>query len=194
LESIKPIGEPLSAANRWAERYVLAQPLQTMCQLRKAFKENLDSEKKPFPSLGIIKPSEIFDLKVEEDTRDWNEEQLAALTQLNLFRNNKPLEKIPYRFVYHFNYGAPECQGHHMSITDWELGVLYLGERERLKDEQKAVASVKRKFMVDLCGADKDTYFFVGNTYMVYDAWIVLGVFYPPKEEAPSHSQPSLFC
>ena len=50
-------------------------------------------------------------------------------------------------------------------IEDWELGVLYLKEVDRLKDEHKAAESVKHKFFDELCGSDKDTRFFMGTVF-----------------------------
>ncbi len=41
--------------------------------------------------------------------------------------------------------------------------------------------------MGELCGADKDTHFFVGTILAHPTSWVVIGVFYPKKEP------PSLF-
>ena len=71
-----------------------------------------------------------------------------------------------------------------MRITDWELGALFLNEMKRFEDEKKAVASVKHKFLDELCSSEKETYFFVGTT-LPHNSWIVLGVFYPKKPAPP---------
>ena len=73
-------------------------------------------------------------------------------------------------------------------IEDWELGVLYLKEVDRLGEEQSAAESVKNKFFDVLCAPDKDTQFFMGTVFP-YNTWIVLGVFWPPKNSSQSASQ-----
>ena len=65
-------------------------------------------------------------------------------------------------------------------IEDWELGVLYRREVERLGDEQAAVASVREKFFDEICHANRDTRFFMGTVFP-YNTWVVIGVFWPPK-------------
>lgn len=70
------------------------------------------------------------------------------------------------------------------------MGVLFLNESVRLGSDEKAAESVKNRFFGELCSQDKDTRFYMG-TYFPYNTWLVLGVFYPPKQTGPV--QPSLF-
>ncbi len=70
-------------------------------------------------------------------------------------------------------------------IEDWELGVLYRKEVERLGDEQAAIASVRQKFFDEICNPSRDTRFFMGTVFP-YNTWVVIGVFWPPKERQPS--------
>lgn len=175
-DSITLIGEPLNTANNWAERkkIVLAQPIHTMCELQALNKQDLTS-------LGIIKPYSVNGIKVEQISPEWDVKHHYALSQLSLFdQKKKPLKKIPFRFSYQFMC-CENCSGHEMSITDWELGVLYFKEEKRLGSEIEASRSVQRKYFDELCSIDKDAYFYVGTTYKVYNSWIVLGVFYPNK-------------
>ena len=74
-----------------------------------------------------------------------------------------------------------DSEPHTAMCEDWELGVLFLKEEERLGTAEAAAASVRHKFLSDLCGPKKDTRFFVGTRFP-YNTWLVLGVFYPPKE------------
>jgi hypothetical protein len=64
-------------------------------------------------------------------------------------------------------------------IEDWELGVLFLKEREKKRQEQ-AAKGVRDKYLLELANPKRDTRFFMG-TRLPYNTWIVLGVFYPPK-------------
>ena len=69
---------------------------------------------------------------------------------------------------------------HSAMIEDWELGVLYRKEVERLGDEQAAIASVRKKFFDEICHPSRDTRFFMGTVFP-YNTWVVIGVFWPPK-------------
>ncbi len=64
-------------------------------------------------------------------------------------------------------------------IEDWELGILFINEKERLDSEAKAAESVKNKFFDQICAADRDTKFFMGTKFP-YNTWLVLGVYCPP--------------
>jgi hypothetical protein len=190
LDSIQIKGEPLSTKNNWRERsnIVLSKPAQTMCRLRTDYKINRTS-------LGIIKPYKIKDMTVSAGDRDWKEGHQRALAQYSLFsQDKKPLTKLPYDFAFQF-YCDSECRGHTMTVTDWELGILYLKEVNRLGSESKAIESVKHKFFSELCGQDKNTHLFVGTVHP-YNTWLILGLHYPkigqPKNEVVSTTQIAL--
>jgi len=64
----------------------------------------------------------------------------------------------------------------------WQtLFKIYLKELERLGNREKAVESIKKKFFDQICAAERDTYFFMGTTFP-YNSWVVIGVYWPPKE------------
>jgi len=65
-------------------------------------------------------------------------------------------------------------------IEDWELGVLYLKEVERLGSQEAAADSVKKKFLGEICDKSRDTRFFMGTVFP-YNTWVVIGVFWPPR-------------
>ena len=172
---IKPLGEPLPTAKKWAERqkYVLAKGTQVMCRLN----QTSQSER----SLGIVRPSRVSDVIVEEAGREWKPEWQALFQQQQLFGpQRKPLEKIPYKFSYVFKCEAPACPGHTMMIEDWEIGQLYRAMREKHGSEQAACEKVRHKLLVEMCAADVDTHFFVG-TVLAHGTWVIIGVFWPKK-------------
>lgn len=179
LESIRLLGEPLDTSDRWMQRRVIidAMPHFTVSQLRAKFDENRTS-------LGIVRPQRVLDLKIEPAGYEWKPKWQALFDQLRLFGPaQKPLRKIPYKFSYVF-----ECddstKAHSAMIEDWELGMLFLNEADRLGSDEAAAQSVKRKFLEELCRADKDTRFFMGTTFP-YNSWVVIGVFWPPKIAQP---------
>lgn len=175
LKSLKLLGTPISTDKKWEERRKIIDPLPvyTVKQLRELY----DIDK---TSLGIVHPSRILDLKIEPADPEWKPEWQAVLLQMNLFGPQpKPLAKIPFKFSYVF-----ECEDsdtpHNAMIEDWELGVLYLREVDRLGTPAKAAESVKHKYFDEMCAPSKDTKFFMGTTFP-YNTWVVLGVFWPPK-------------
>jgi hypothetical protein len=187
LETLQALGQPLSTRNGWQERREIIDqmPKYTVKQLR----ELHTSEQM---SLGIVRPTQVLDLKIEPAEPEWKPEWQMLYDQLKLFGPvQKPLRKIPYKFSYVF-----ECEDshrpHNAMIEDWELGVLWLNEVSRLGNEEQAALSVKRKFFDEMCSDKKDTLFFMG-TIFPYNTWVVLGVFWAPKLNPPEVIQGSLF-
>jgi hypothetical protein len=181
LQSIRLLGEPLPSKDGWrARREVIDRmPVNTMLELKTLYETDKTS-------LGIVRPSEIIDLKVEPVERTWKPQWQATLDQFSLFGNSpKRLEKLPYKFSYVFRCEDTGEKPHTAMIEDWELGVLYRKEVERLADEQAAVSSVKRKFLDEMCRSSRDTRFFVGTTFP-FNSWVVIGVFWPPVDPQTS--------
>jgi hypothetical protein len=177
LESIRILGEPLPTDGNWRARreIVDALPHYTKLELESLY----ESEK---VSLGIVRPTEVLDLKVEPVEREWKSTWQDVLNQFNLFSGPpKHLEKLPYKFSYVFRCADSGDKVHSAMIEDWELGVLYRKEVERLGDEQAAIANVKRKFFDEICHPSRDTRFFMGTVFP-YNTWVVIGVFWPPKD------------
>jgi len=191
-ESRKPIswilGNRLSSKNDWRERREIIDkmPVYTVNQLKQLYK----MEK---ASLGIVRPTQVLNVKVEPAEPHWKPEWQVLFDQLTLFGPvQKDLRKIPYKFSYVF-----ECEDgskHESMIIDWELGVLWLKEVNRLGDQEQAASSVKFKFLNEMCSDTKDTLFFMGTTFP-FNSWIVLGVFWPPKPKQvkPQATQKNLF-
>ena len=70
-------------------------------------------------------------------------------------------------------------------MADWELGTLYWRQVDKGETtEEQAAQAVKRRFFDEICGPDKDTYFYIGTTKDHPNTWIVLGAFYP-KNRGP---------
>ena len=136
-------------------------------------------------SLGIVRPTRVLDMEIRPATGEWKPEWKALFEQMTMFGpQQKPLRKLPFSFHYVF-----ECEDsdkpHRAMCEDWELGMLFLNEATRLGNEHAAAVSVKNKFLNDLCGAGRDTRFFVGTRFP-YNVWLVLGVFWPPKNRQGS--------
>lgn len=175
LDSIRILGEPLSKGHSWRERREIIDkmPVRTVKQLKALYA----SEK---TSIGIVKPAGMIDIEIEPTDPEWKPEWQALFKQFTLFGDApKDLAKIPFKFSYVFKCEDND-KPHHAMIEDWELGVLYLKERDRKASEHQAAQSVKEKYL-SLFSKERDPLLFMGTTFP-WNAWVVIGVFYPPTQ------------
>lgn len=148
----------------------------------RTLKECQDAYNRDRTSLSVVVPSEIIDLKVTpNDDKKWNTKFQSDYEQIDLF-GEKPLklERLPYKFQYVFRC-KDDDKPHTIMIEDWEVGQLFLKMRDQHESEDTAVKMVRRKFLEELCSPEKDTRFFMG-THSRWETWLVIGVFYPPKD------------
>lgn len=185
LDSIRLLGPPLGTTHDWRDRRQIIDRLPHFTVNELVNRHELDRT-----SLGVVRPSRVLDLEIRKANPEWKPEWQLLFNQLRLFGpQQKPLRKIPYTFHYVFECSDSSGKHHTAMCEDWELGVLFLKEAERLSSEDAAAESVRRKFLEDLCHDDRDTRFFMG-THFPYNTWLVLGVFWPPRSRS---SQPTLF-
>ena len=123
-----------------------------------------------------MKPDEVIDFIIEEDEKKkWDRKELQTLRQCDLFvSEKKPLQKIPYRFKYKFK---SDGKVHTLSVTDWEVSMLYLNLRWN-KDKNWQY-KMKQKFLDFM--TNRNLYLVVGNVYHTR-SFIIIGLFYPPKD------------
>lgn len=89
-----------------------------------------DSKATANVSLAAFKPSAFRRFIVEDDDREWKEQRLEQLKQVDMFTGGSatsekraPIDKIPYKFKYRFE--DDEGRSSKMTIEDWEIGALY---------------------------------------------------------------------
>lgn len=155
-------------------------------------------------SLAVFKPSEILDFYWEDDAREWDQDKLAAvlshIRQPNLFDTQEeraiksqfsPVNKLPYKFKYRFK--SKNGSVHNLMIEDWELGALFFNYVRKGFSENYACNKVKEKFYDNLV-KERDLYFFLGTSLKWHNVgtnpFMIIGVFYPPKENL--NQQPCL--
>lgn len=192
LSSVSVNPKPRSAD--WNERRkIIFNNNRIYTNLHELIDEAKSDSKK---SLAIFKPTKIIDLKIEEDEREWDSEKLECLKneslQLNLFKTADEVEKefrvvrkLPYKFSYHFEDDVGKEST--LMIEDWEIGALYFNCLKRANgDEKEAIAKVKEQYFTKFV-QNKDVYFFLGTTLRNHivskNPFIIIGVFYPPKQE-----------
>jgi len=192
-DSIQTLGEPVGTdRGTWRARslVVLKKKSRSMEWLWDA--QNTDNT-----SLGIIRPREINDLVYSPADHDWRPSQTQALRQARIWEDRSaslnPPRKVPFDFHYKFKCDDERCNGHKMSLHDWELGALFWRLVDQGYEHEEAAEGVRKKFYDELCGQDKDTHFYVG-TVLNYSNWIVLGLFYPKLQQpTPNDKQLGLW-
>lgn len=179
-DSIKILGEPIpSNPGNWSKRarYVLPRKSRSMEDLH-------EQQAADRTSLGIFKPKAVHDLVVSPDAPEWKDSFKAALQQARLWEtrtvSKKPPRKVPFKFQYQFECEDSRCgRNHQMMIEDWELGRLYWRMVDQGDSPESACRKVRDKFLGEICGADKDTHFYVGTILAHPTSWVVIGTFYP---------------
>lgn len=171
----------------WGERRHLMGDLvgqTTMCRL---YRENESGG--PAPSLGLVRPAEVMNVIVESNTGfDTHRKHLAELAaeETLLAPAKAELEPSPYIVKYHYRCLEPGCRTHTQTLIDWE--VAEAGRKwSRQYPPQEIPDRIRAKFLEQLCGDDREPYFFVGNQKLHLQSFLVLGVFWPrvvPPQEA----------
>ena len=195
INTIETVGDPIGRAQDWLERreiiFANTPVFEDLGDLIARAKSNE-------LSLAIFKPTQIKDFTIQEVEREWGAEKLQLLDdkakQMSLFQSEEEVKKefmvvpkLPYKFSYTFtdNRGRQST----LMIEDWEVGMLYWHCLKQAEgDESAAVEKVKNKYLKEF--AKKDLYLFLGTTKK-YHSWasnpfVIIGVFYPPKETQPS--------
>jgi hypothetical protein len=182
-ESYSPIHETLKVVDHisrglnWGERMPILKSVEiaSMCELKQLQAYN-------GTSLGFFKPAEILDFTIIPTSADWDDGQMGALGQGNLFGEVKSmLEKIPYDFRYVYRCDHPDCkEPHRMLMIDWELAQLYR-KTSYMTSESKRLQAVRTRWLDEICSAKKDTYFYAGNLAGYHGSFVLLGAAYPKK-------------
>jgi len=178
------VGHIVGPDTGWHERRRLLEPLRqlSMCRIQR------QREEAGYPTLGFFRPHEIKRLIIAPaKSPDWTAEQLSALRQDTLFHKapEQPLEKLPLDFRYEYRCGDVSCRGHTMLCTDWEMGQSYRAWRRLYGDGWEA--KFRQRYEVEMIDKN-DTHFFVGTLHQHPNNWIIVGLFYPPRQ-----AQGSLF-
>ena len=190
LSSLR-VGEFIPSTDSWGARWSHLARLAgatTSCRLL-AEQDRLGSTA---PSLGLIKPL-VEDLTIERNPDfDKDRRRLAELLSgPDLFGVQKaPLEPAALRLKYRYRCEGGGCAGHDQSTIDWEAGAAARRWSAAGASEQELPKLLRRKFLDDICGPARDTYFFVGNMHRYPKNFLVLGAFWPPASSRPA---PTLF-
>lgn len=181
--SIK-IGDTLGTDHNWSTRRQRVATLgeATMCDLVALNRKGSGPQT---PSLAVIRTAGPPTFRVterdSEQLAEWRQRAEVAGSRKSLFddpNNPKPdFEVIPWRFSYHYRCLATECRGHKQTIVDWEAVALY----RKVQRSHDWKERMRKKFEDELWAPSRDTVLFVGNQEQHPHAFLVLGVFWPPR-------------
>jgi hypothetical protein len=183
-DSIRPTGPVLPTTNGWEARRSFIEPLMvnSMCDVFR-------SQRADGTSLAVFRPKEVLDVVIER--RDINADKADAarawaaqpslLDEVGAEEQSHQLaalEQIPWTFKYRYRCDDRGCRGHLQTIIDWEIVELYRNVREHDDWQDR----LRAKWLDQMCGAGRDTAFFVGNQHLHPTAFLVLGVWWPPRQ------------
>lgn len=176
IESINILSAPMPSSDRWEARKAKVLPLITpsLCYLQN------ERDLNKAPTLGLFRPRTITAFKIQPTRATWSVKELARLRQSPMFGRlpKHELQKIPYDFSYDFKCDEPNCRGHELKCTDWEIGAAYLSWKRKYGNGWEA--KFRQRFETEMALVN-DTHFFVGTLSTHPGEWIIVGLFYPPK-------------
>ncbi len=176
-DSIERLNELSTTKDKyWSARKKLLLPL-----VKSSLEEINDLYAKRKVSLGIFKPKEILDFYWKKVSDQWSEKHEDVLRQGVLFGTQpKPLEKIPLEFRYKFRCNDLNCNGHDICLIDWEIYEAFRSWKYKY-DSSTLMEKIKEKWLDQIWHRDRDSYFIVGTRYP-YQVFMILGIFWPPKQ------------
>jgi hypothetical protein len=149
-------------------------------------------------SLGLIRPKEIRRVymrkKPNAERGEWDRQRAAALQQKELFvdaeTETQDLQYMPVQYRACFRCDDPNCKTEHdLSILDW--GVYVLSRREyAARGPAMAEQKVIEKIEELLDPSKRDPFLFLGNTKGHSQSFMIVGLFHPPIEPAPTVAEP----
>jgi hypothetical protein len=182
-DSIERLGEPIPSRNAWSMRRRFVEPLMapSMCEI-------LRWQKQYNVSLSVFRPRRVLSLAIEHADVSKEKQQIAHawVAQRTLLdglgteekhHQLRELEQIPWTFKYRYECHDASCRTHTQSIIDWELAEHY--RRVQYRDDWQD--RIRARWLGELCAADRDTAFFVGNQHQHPNAFLVLGVWWPER-------------
>lgn len=180
LTSSIDIIDSLPTKNCWTERNRWVAPVRAR-SLEQIRVDNVRESR----SLALIRPRQIDQLLIKPKKEcDWTPRKKAKLGQESLLVS-KPiasLDFIPFPFYYKFRCDDVTCNGHEMSVIDWERIQSFRKWRQKYGEEWES----KFREMYEEKLLAKDLQFFVGTISRHPKNWLIVGLYYPPRMVKPA--------
>jgi hypothetical protein len=129
-------------------------------------------------TLAPVRVRELLEFTAKPCDPEWTPKQQEMLKQEGLFDERHPLEKIPFEFRFGWRDG--DGAEHDSMVIAWEFGQTW--RQYRARNYPDPIQTMRDKWLTDLCGPEKEVSFFMGNSAEHRTAFMVCGVFGPPKE------------
>ncbi|MGC4867349.1 hypothetical protein ACLQ3B_18175 [Micromonospora sp. DT53] len=183
-ESWKPIVDTITTERHIASRQSrrnLLDPLveDSMCWLNKQARDDRSAR-----SIALIRVADISSLQVKRHP-GWSAEDrkkiAGYLNQLDLLEPAKrsPLQAPRFTGAYRYRCADRQCRGHQQTLWDWEFVALQR-RLDQLTDAE-AAEQLRNKFLTQLCAADRDVAFYVGNQAARPQSFSIGGVYAPRR-------------
>ncbi len=129
-------------------------------------------------SLGLIKPREVIDFFTREELQQPPEPKAF---QRSLDNQIIPIiDTIPHIFAYKFTCaGCDEKKTHNIMCEDWELFESYRSWWKSYPDVKVLWEKLHEKFFDFMI--KHDLHFYMGM-YSQMPTWLIIGLYYPPKD------------
>lgn len=109
----------------------------------------------------MVKPARVQDFFFRKKPKAQYESEMAKCAQIfdqeDAFRKKLDHEVPGIKFFFKFTCDDPSCEGHEISVLDWEFFQLY----RRTKANPDWFQKMRQKVLA-YC-ADRETFFFMGN-------------------------------
>ncbi|MFI7576296.1 hypothetical protein [Micromonospora sp. NPDC049497] len=186
-ESWKPIVDTITPerhlASQQSRRNIL-DPLveDSMCRLKEQARDDPSAR-----SIALIRVADISALQVKRHP-GWSAEDrkkiAGYLNQLDLLAPAKrsPLQAPRFTGAYRYRCADRHCRGHQQTLWDWEFVALQR-RLDQLTDAE-AAEQLRNKFLTQLCAADRDVAFYVGNQAARPQSFSIGGVYAPRRPTA----------
>ncbi|WP_329258720.1 hypothetical protein OG417_21290 [Actinoallomurus sp. NBC_01490] len=163
------------------EPYVVDHLYESMCALLTGVRTNPPGKSR---SLAAIRPRVVQGIDIEPHP-GWTAEEQAKIdnyvNKLDLFERapRTALEAPRFKGWYRYLCHSASCKGHRQGIIDWEWVAL----QRKLPgyDDQRLQAALRKKFLDEICGADRDVIFYLGNQAKRMRTFMVLGMYYAKR-------------
>jgi hypothetical protein len=165
------LGAVIDTSDNWRRRRDLILPL-----VNYSVEELQFMQRETGQSLGFVKVEDLLDFRVEPA------DSAPKLVQQSLFEYVHDLDPIPLLFRYRYKCAGDNCNGHDMSIIDWEIGELYRRARARCATEAEIRDYLAGRFVDMMFSSERETYFFLGTHRWHPSRFMICGVFYFKKE------------
>jgi len=164
LQTIKKIDH----LDEWSSRCQWINPT-----IMNSMDELIDRER----TIAPVAVSEVLEFQIKRDAENWTPEQLDKLSQKHLFRKNKALEKVPYKFRIRWVDGDKKEHVH--TYTAWEVHQTWRNWRRMYDDDVNE--RIRDKWLNEVCNESNQLSFYMGNYARRPKQFSITGIFNPPR-------------